>query len=162
MKKEQGMTLLLTLVFSGLISYLVIANLQSQQMAIKVLTVLQAQRQASFELKTQFKQLFLSKSWLQAHCIQQSIPKYAYPSFSINEPMCHWQTFSYVIYDGGEHCCLLDDITSAHIYYFLFLKSEQQANSVIKASAIIRSDRQSCSCQNSSGIKEGLMTLQIG
>ena len=77
--RQRGMILLVTLIITGVISMLVLANMRSQQLATKVSHLTRMQQDAHYALLANHQHLIDSYPWLTEKCVQQSSPKFSYP-----------------------------------------------------------------------------------
>lgn len=162
MRQQQGMILLTTVIISGVIAWLVMANMRSLQSAFKVSNTLQQKQYHYYELQKQFKDFLTSKPWQNTSCILQTTPEFSYPFFSGSPLVCVWDDNRYVIYDGGKICYLLKDKKqAAHIFHILFANTDEHYPSKIQATYVLAKLTQSCQSQTSNNLNDGIISLQV-
>ena len=161
MHVERGMTLVITLIFTSVIAMLVMANLHSQQLGIKISNIFQEQQANDYELQKNLKNFLLTRPWLNTDCIQKTKPNASYPVFSNEVTACVWQNYEYVLFEGGSECCFFSDGQSAKIYYVYFSQRKSSLDGGISASIIVRDLKNICQCQTMLNADEGLLSMQF-
>lgn len=156
-----GMTLVITMIMTSVIAMLVMANLRSQQLANKISNIFQEQQLDYYELQKNLKDFLSTKPWLNNACVQQTSPAFSYPVFSKDNTTCVWQNYQYVLFEGGDECCLFSDSQSAKIYYVYFTGRKNSFDRGFSASIIVRDRQHLCQCQNTLNVDEGLLSIQF-
>ena len=158
-KAQKGAVLMATLMINGVISLLVLANMNAQILLMKASQTSQVKSDRDYELKAVSKHFIETNDVSKMACLYQTKPHYLYPPLNSPSPWCLINKgYYYKIWDGGANCCLKTSPQGyAHLYYVQFKNKKEQR---LQATVAIEEVNEACHCLNASGITKGIINVR--